>query len=125
MKSNEEIEKEKRIKKEKNRLNKIYKNIETKRKDTVKGLIERCAFMRVSLEDLEENLNKYGFTEKFSQGNQDPYDRKRPVAEMYNSMNANYQKAIKQLTDLLPKEDTKAAGSDDGFEDFVNGREDI
>lgn len=119
-----ELTKEERIKKEKNRLKRIYKNIETKRKDTVGGLIERCAYMRVTLEDFEENLDKNGFTEKFSQGNQEPYDRKRPVAELYNSMNTNYQKAIKQLTDLLPKEEAKGV-SDDGFEDFVNGREDI
>ena len=44
-------------------------------------------------------------------------------------MNANYQKIMKQLTDLLPKDDMPAAkkaavDTDDGFEDFVNGRED-
>lgn len=125
MTTKKELTKEQRIKKEKNRLTRIYKNIETKRKDTVKGLIERCAFMRISLEDLEKDLDKNGFTEQFSQGNQKPYARKRPVAEIYNSMSTNYQKAIKQLTDLLPKEDSKTASDDDGFDDFVNGREDV
>lgn len=118
------LTKAERIKTEKDRLTEIYKDIEQRKKDTVRGLIERCAYMRVTLEDFEEDLDKNGFTEKFSQGNQEPYDRKRPIAEMYQGMNTSYQKAIKQLTDLLPKE---AAGTtaDDGFEEFVGGREDV
>ena len=41
-------------------------------------------------------------------------------------MNTAYQKAIKQLTDLLPKtvEENKQETSD-GFDEFVYGREDI
>lgn len=119
-----EESKSERIKKEKQRLEKIYKDIEPRKKDTVAGLIERCAYMRVTLEDFELDLDENGFTEKFSQGNQKPYDRKRPVAEMYQGMNTSYQKAIKQLSDLLPKE-IKVKNDDDGFDDFVSGREDV
>ena len=36
-------------------------------------------------------------------------------------MNTSYQKGIKQLTDLLPKE-VKALEDDDGFEEFVNSK---
>lgn len=113
-----------RIKAEKKRLNTIYKDIEPRKKDTVAGLIERCAYMRVTLEDFEVDLDENGFTEKFSQGNQEPYDRKRPVAEMYQGMNTSYQKAIKQLSDLLPKE-VVVKNDDDGFDDFVSEREDV
>ena len=113
-----------RIKAEKERLNTIYKDIEPRKKDTVAGLIERCAYMRVTLEDFEVDLDENGFTEKFSQGNQEPYDRKRPVAEMYQGMNTSYQKAIKQLSDLLPKE-VVVKNEDDGFDDFVSEREDV
>lgn len=80
--------------------------------------------MRVTLEDFEVDLDENGFTEKFSQGNQEPYDRKRPVAEMYQGMNTSYQKAIKQLSDLLPKE-VVVKNEDDGFDDFVSEREDV
>ena len=83
--------------------------------------------MRITLEDFEKDLDENGYTEKFQQGReQTPYDRKRPVAEMYTSMQALYQKAVKQLTDLLPKETTARTKSaqDDGFEDFVNDRYD-
>lgn len=117
------MDKAKRITKEQNRLTKIYKRIEEKKKQTAAGLIQRAAFMRVTLEDFEIDLDENGFVEMFQQGvNQEPYERKRPVADLYNTMNINYQKIIKQLTDLLPKEESKP--EDDGFDSFVGGRED-
>ena len=119
--------KEQRIRTEERRLNRIYKNLESQKKQVVVGLIKRAAYMRITLEDFEKDLDENGYTEKFQQGReQTPYDRKRPVAEMYTSMQALYQKAVKQLTDLLPKETTARTKSaqDDGFEDFVNDRDD-
>ncbi|MCI6692512.1 MAG: hypothetical protein MR510_08550 [Clostridium sp.] len=116
------MEKAKRIKKEENRLKKIYRNIEDNKKDTVIGLIQRLSYLRVTLEDFEKDLDENGFTELFQQGEkQSPYERKRPVADLYNTMNTAYQKGIKQLTDLLPKE-IKAIDEDDGFEEFINSK---
>lgn len=114
---------ERRIKAEKARLNRLYSGISAEKKKTIAGLIERAAFMRVSLADLEDDLNTYGFTEFFSQGDQEPYLRKRPTADLYNTMNTGYQKIIKQLTDLLPKEPAQPDAGD-GFDAFVNERED-
>ena len=110
------------IRKEVARLKKNFAKTDKKRKAVSEGLIYRAAFMRVSLEDLEKDLNEYGWTEMFSQGNQEPYLRKRPQAELYNSLNANYQKIVKLLSDLLPKEEV--VQKDDGFEGFTQGRDD-
>lgn len=121
MEEKEQIER--RISNEAARLTRNYTEIDPKARAVIRGLIQRAAFMRVSLEELEEDLNTYGFTEWFSQGDQEPYQRKRPSAELYNTMNANYQKIIRQLTDLLPKGEPKAE-TGDGFDDFVNSRED-
>ena len=107
-----------RIAAEERRLRKIFGSIEEKRKDTIGGLIQRAAFMRVSCEDLEADLNANGFTELFQQGDrQAPYMRERPEAKVYATTNAGYQKIIKQLTDLLPKEKGQKEGGD-AFEDF-------
>lgn len=126
MRTKKEKTKEERIKTEKNRLNRIYMDIDAKRKATVQGLIERAAHQRIALEDFEADLETNGYVEWFRQGEQDPYERKRPVADLYNTMNTSYQKAIKQLSDLLPKELPKQQGpTDDGFDDFVNSREDL
>ncbi len=118
------VSKESRIKKEERRLNSIYKNLDSRRKAAAAGLIQRAAHMRITLDDFAKDLDENGFTEKFSQGDQEPYERKRPTADLYNTMNTAYQKAIKQLTDLLPKEIDPPGGTKDGddFEDFVESK---
>lgn len=114
-----------RIKDEVERLKKNYAELPDSKKRVAEGLIARAAFMRVELEDLEAYLSENGWTEKFAQGNQEPYDRARPQGQTYNTMNANYQKIIKQLDSLLPKEDAKPRDEDDGFDDFVGGRDEV
>ena len=111
-----------KIEEEIKRLTKIFRGLELKKKNTTVGLIERAAFMRIKLKELEEDINVYGFTEWFSQGEQEPYKRQRPESTIYCSMNTSYQKIIKQLTDLLPKEELKKSESD-GFDVFVSGRD--
>ena len=119
----EQIQKEKKIKSEISRLNKIYAEIDDKKRAVISGLIQRAAFMRISLNELEDDLNANGFTEDFSQGNQEPYKRKRPAADLYNTINVNYQKIIRQLTDLLPKEVAAMKENEDGFDSCVSGRD--
>lgn len=115
--------KEERIRGEKNRLTKLFKELPEKKKKLTVGLIERAAFMRVELEDLELDLKENGWTESFQQSkNLEPYDRARPQGQTYNTMNTSYQKIMKQLHDMLPQEQTQKA-QDDGFEAFVIGRD--
>lgn len=111
--------KDERIKAEERRLTKIYGDLKSEKKmKTAQGLIRRAAYMRVMLEECENDIVDNGLTEKFSQGEQDPYDRKRPIADLYSSLNTSYQKIIKQLTDLLPTEVKKEA---DPFIDYIEG----
>ena len=117
---NEKLIKENRIKEEEERLRKVYENLDSQKKIVAEGIIKRAAYLRVTLEDFEKDLDENGYTEPFRQGNQEPYDRKRPVADMYTSMNALYQKATKQLTDLLPKENPDKDVSDE-LMDFIGG----
>lgn len=114
-----------RIKDERGRLEALYGAMEPNRKALAEGLLESAAFMRVELQDLAEELQKNGWTEMFSQGKQEPYARARPQGQAYNSTNANYQKIIKQLDAMLPKQEAVAPGDpDDGFDAFVTGRDD-
>jgi hypothetical protein len=119
-----ELTKDERIKKEVRRLNRIYKDIAKDNKAIIDGLIQRAAYMRITLEDWEKDIMENGCIEMFTQSEKtDPYERERPVARLYNTMNKNYQSIIKQLTDLIPKE-VKVVDEDDGFEDFINSRTD-
>lgn len=111
-----------RIRAEKKRLEEHYAELSESRQAVAQSLIERAAFMRVELEDLEAYLSEHGWTELFSQGNQEPYARARPEGQTYNTMNANYQKIIKQLDSMLPR-DEPGPEKDDGFDEFVAGRD--
>lgn len=114
-----------RIRAEEKRLQEIYADLAPGKRDIAQGLIQRAAFMRIEMEDLEEDLAKNGWVEKFQQGNQEPYDRARPQGQTYNAVNGNYQKIIKQLDAMLPREDPKPREDGDGFDDFVSGRDDL
>ncbi|AGN33787.1 hypothetical protein PANG_00068 [Paenibacillus phage PG1] len=99
-----DIPKDQRIEKEKNRLKRIYKEMSKDKKDLIEGLIQRASYMRITLEDYEADLDEHGYVELFSQSDKtEPYERERPVARLYNTMNKNYQSIIKQLTESLPK----------------------
>lgn len=110
----EKITKDDRIKAEEARLRAVYSELDSQKKIVAEGLIQRAAYYRVTLEDFEKDLDENGYTEMFQQGEKNPpYDRKRPVADMYTSMSALYQKCVKQLTDLLPKENGKQDSIDE------------
>lgn len=117
--------KETRIREEEERLLEIYRELPQKKAELAIGLIERAAFMRVECEDLEVDLRENGWTELFQQSEKmEPYDRARPQGQSYQTLNANYQKIIKQLDAMLPPAESAARPKDDGFEDFVTGRDD-
>jgi hypothetical protein len=99
-----EITKETRIKLEEVRLKRIYKTIDKDNKAIIEGLIQRAAYMRITLEDWEKDINEYGYVEMFTQSEKtEPYERERPVIRLYNTMNKNYQSIMKQLADRLPE----------------------
>lgn len=118
--------KQREIKKEIKRLEEVYKDIDVKRKDLLPGLIENAAFTRITLKYLANDLKENGTTEMFSQSeNQTPYSRRRPEADLYNTMTGNYLKFIKQLDDMLPKAVEKSTEKIDFLDDFVNSRDEI
>ena len=115
--------KKKRIKNEKERLWENYRDLSPKKQLLADGLIERAAFMRIECEDLEADLQLNGWTEPFSQGDQEPYDRARPQGQAYQTLNKNYQAIIKQLDGMLPVEEGRTQPKDDGFDSFVGSRD--
>lgn len=120
MGENVELEKQKRIKQEIARLNGLLKNIDDKKKKAVVSLIKNAAFMAITLEDLQDEINENGVTEKYQNGANQFGVKKSSAVEVYNTMIKNHVQVMKSLTDLLPKEEPK--NEDDGFEDFVMNR---
>lgn len=121
MSDNPEIEKDKRIKREITRFNGVLKNLDDKKKKAVSSLIKNAAFMAVTLEDLQEKINRDGVTEQYQNGANQFGVKKSSSVEVYNTMIKNYAQAVKQLTDLLPKDVPQE--QEDGFDSFVMARE--
>jgi len=125
-KNREKGEVKRKVTIEEKRLRKTYGKLPEDQMVIADGLIRRAAFMRVTLEMYEMDLFENGYVEQFTQSEKTAaYERERPVARLYNTLNKNYQSIIKQLSDLLPRGDDGGGGNtpkDDGFDEFVNRR---
>ena len=94
--------KETRIRKEKKRLAGIFKDLEENKLKTCAALIDRAAFITVSLEDLEEQLNETGWVESYQNGENQSGMKKAAAADVHISLTKNLNAIIKQLLDLVP-----------------------
>lgn len=106
------------IKAEKRKLAGIYSRLDAETKKATGSLVDEAAFMAASLYELRAIINKKGYTEEYQNGANQHGIKKASEVEIYNNLIKNYQNTIKQLTDLIPKEDKnkKSSDSDDFFE---------
>lgn len=78
-------------------------------------MIIQAARLRVLLDEMWIDITENGDYSLFSQSEkQEPYERERPVAKLYNSRNDSYQRIIKQLADLVPEPRGDTGGCPDG-----------
>ena len=103
--------------KELKKLEKIFKDIEPEKAQTVEKLISNAAFMAESLDELQEKIREKGFTEEYQNGANQYGVKKCSEVEIYNTMIKNYSSVIKQLVDLLPN---GTAGGGDELLDFIS-----
>lgn len=94
--------KETRIRREKKRLQEIFKDLEPNKLSTCQALIERAAFITISLQDLEELLNESGWVEPYQNGENQFGLKKSAAADVHISLTKNLNAIVKQLLDLVP-----------------------
>lgn len=110
------IEKQSLIKKEKNRISKLFKELEGSSKKIVTKLIENAAFMSVQLDELKDYITTHGVKETYMNG-QNQFGYKESIeSKTYNTMIKNYMNIIKQLNDMMPE--PKKIDEDDEFNKF-------
>jgi hypothetical protein len=101
--------KDQRVTAEVRRLKKIYAGLTPDEAKVCEGLIIQAARLRIMLDDMWQDICEHGDVEEFSQSpDLDPYERQRPVAQLFNTRDKNYQTIIKQLCDRLPEDSEKA-----------------
>lgn len=98
-----DLDQDKRIKREITRLKKLFKDIPKDTMNSVLALINNAAFMTVTLEDLQDEINQNGAVAEYKNGENQWGTKKSPEVEIYNTMIKNLASVIKQLTDLVPE----------------------
>lgn len=117
------LEKQKRIKREVNRLKKIFKDIELNKKNLVISTIHDIAFMNITMEDLRESILVNGTTIEYQNGKDQWGEKQSPDAQLYLQLSQKSTQAMKILLDCLPKTQPKTGADEDGFDEFVWGRD--
>jgi len=113
------IEKNQKIRKETNKLKKLFKELPNNKKKMAEKLIENASFMSITLDELKEDIKLYGVKETYVNG-KDQFGFKESIeSKTYNAMVKNYMNIMKQLNDMLPEE--KKVDIDDEFERFNGG----
>ncbi|MDR3586862.1 MAG: hypothetical protein P4L59_16345 [Desulfosporosinus sp.] len=106
---------EERIANEVERLLGMFKDTPPEKMVVMKNLIERVAFMQITLEDMEADIKANGTIEVSK--TLPRKRRERPIVKSYNAMIKNYNSTLKQLFDKTP--DAKASESDDELLKFL------
>ena len=110
------IEKNKKMRKETQKLKKLFKDLPDNKKKMAEKLIENASFMSITLDELKEDIKVYGVKETYVNG-KDQFGFKESIeSKTYHTMIKNYMNIIKQLNDMLPEE--KQINEDDEFERF-------
>lgn len=119
-----DLTKDGRIKTEIKKLKQTFEDLEidSRKMQVAESLIENAAFMAVTLEDLQAEINENGVVSTYQNGENQWGTKQSPEAQTYISLINRYNSVMKQLIDLLPEEKQKKAV--DEFDEFINGRPD-
>lgn len=96
------------------RLTDIFKEVDSKKQRTIKGLIEESAFMKVTLLELKEIIQNEGVINEMPQGEYSIM-REHPALKSYNTTIQRYTTVTEKLLGLLPKNTPR---NDDGLSEF-------
>lgn len=96
---------EKLLRKETNRMKKIFKPLlDDTGYAVAQGLINNAAFMYITLLSLQQDILLNGCTEEYQNGANQSGIKESSAVKVYNNMIRSYNTVIKNLIGLLPAE---------------------
>ena len=108
MPKSKNMTKEARIKREIRRIQKALADLDANKMAVVKPLIRTAAFTAVSLEDLEEIINRDGFTVEYQNGENQRGTKQSDEVKTQIAMQKNLTAALKTLAEIAPPAPAKA-----------------
>lgn len=106
------MEKEKQIKAEEAKLNKIFADIPKEKKKLCEHLIQNAAFMAITLQELQKDITERGAIIEGRSGNGFECIKDNPAQKAYTTMISRYSGIIDQLNKLLPNDKDIAPGNE-------------
>lgn len=103
----EDLDKNELIKKELRRLKGLFKDLDKNKKSMAEPLFDQLAFLTVSISELQDIINKFGYTENYQNGENQSGVKKSAEVDIHNNMSKLYIAAFKQLIDMLPVSESK------------------
>lgn len=97
-----------RIRKENARLLKLYATLPANKLEIVTPLIQNAAFLKVTLEDLQTEINSQGCVDTYQNGTAQSGKKASAEISAYNTSLKNYTTIIEKLDKMLPPEQKKS-----------------
>ena len=85
------------------RLAEIFQELPEEKLAVVQPLIENAAFMKTTLEDLQEQIQKEGPVEIYTNGANQSGKKQSAAVQAYNAIMKNYTAVIKTLSAMIPR----------------------
>ena len=96
------------VKKEKARLMEIFKDIDSNKYNFVMTLIDRLAWLNVSVKEIEKSIDEKGTTIPYDNGGGQKGIRDNPDVKTHIQYTRNISTITKQLVDLVPPSQKKS-----------------
>jgi pimeloyl-CoA synthetase len=94
------------------RLKELFTNVDETKSELVDNLIQQAAFMKVELDRLQDQIERYGSVQVSTKGAQ----RQTEAAKYYTKLVNSYGTVIKTLNSILGK---NVDEGDDAFDEFL------
>lgn len=102
--SKKDLDKDKAIRKEFNRLRRIFKDIPDDRKKTVLETLKNAAFQSYILKELQDSILEEGTMTEYQNGENQWGFKQNPDVTTYNSIYQRYMQSITLLLNQLPRD---------------------
>lgn len=112
--------KEERIESELKRINTIFESVHGEERSVIDPLIQNYAFMKVTLEDLQEEINRDGVSESYQNGANQSGQKENSKLKSYNRLIKNFESVTKTLMKCLPDGDRKPMRYTDPMERYLS-----
>lgn len=112
------MDKDERIKKEQERLFKIFQDLDENELQVAEGLICQASFMLVTLEDLQKSIIQNGSVGEYKNG-QNQYGTKQSAElQAYNQTMKSYNAVVTKLLKLVPIKPVKTETPQEKYERY-------